>query len=129
MKGEYLPNMSGESASPWMGVRSSRPDGIPAIGLLGEAGKIAYAFSLAHNGLTLSVTIARCVAALRQHQTTPVDMKPYSIDRFRSPARFGVRSMWRTIKSLQRHGERTVCSLLLMNSAMLCFRQPRCARH
>jgi glycine/D-amino acid oxidase-like deaminating enzyme len=80
---QYLPGVNGEGGTPWMGVRPSLPDGLPAIGALSDAPRIAYAFGHAHNGLTLSAITAQCVAALMQDRAPPVDMAAYRLDRFR----------------------------------------------
>ncbi|PRY05947.1 FAD-binding oxidoreductase [Paraburkholderia sp. BL25I1N1] len=78
----YLPNVNEADATPWMGVRPSLPDGLPAIGLMRNAPRIAYAFGHAHNGLTLSAITARCVSALMQGKEAPVDLEPYRLERF-----------------------------------------------
>lgn len=79
---QYLPDLDGDGAKPWMGVRPSLPDGLPAIGILKNARGIAYAFGHAHTGLTLSAITARCVSALLQDRTPPVDTSPYRVERF-----------------------------------------------
>ncbi|WP_159462594.1 NAD(P)/FAD-dependent oxidoreductase [Caballeronia glebae] len=78
----YLPNLSGIDATPWMGVRPSLPDGLPAIGVMRSSPRVAYAFGHAHNGLTLSAITARCMSALLQGLAAPVDLQPYRLERF-----------------------------------------------
>jgi D-amino-acid dehydrogenase len=83
----YLPNVNEADAKPWMGVRPSLPDGLPAIGLMRNAPRIAYAFGHAHNGLTLSAVTARCVSALLQGKKAPVELERYRMERFLQPER------------------------------------------
>jgi D-hydroxyproline dehydrogenase len=79
---QYLRGLDGTEARPWMGIRPSLPDGLPAIGTVPGAPTIHYAFGHAHNGLTLSAVTARCVSALVQDTAPPVDMAPMSLERF-----------------------------------------------
>lgn len=58
----YLPELNGGKGQPWMGVRPSLPDGLPAIGQAPNHSTIHYAFGHAHNGLTLSAVTAELVA-------------------------------------------------------------------
>ncbi|MEX3815342.1 NAD(P)/FAD-dependent oxidoreductase [Paraburkholderia sp. BR13439] len=78
----YLPKLAGDDGVPWMGVRPSLPDGLPAIGVLRNSPRIAYAFGHAHNGLTLSAVTARCVSALLQENKPPVALHRYRLERF-----------------------------------------------
>lgn len=79
---QYLPGLDGAEARPWMGVRPSLPDGLPAIGTVPGAPSIHYAFGHAHNGLTLSAITAHCVSALVNRQPAPVDVSALSLARF-----------------------------------------------
>ncbi|MBD9667098.1 FAD-dependent oxidoreductase [Variovorax sp. VRV01] len=79
---QYLRGLDGDEAKPWMGVRPSLPDGLPAIGTVPSAPAIHYAFGHAHNGLTLSAVTARCISALVQGTAPPVDLAPLSLERF-----------------------------------------------
>jgi glycine/D-amino acid oxidase-like deaminating enzyme len=80
---DYLPGINDAKAKPWMGVRPTLPDGRPAIGQIGHARNIYYAIGHSHNGLTTSAVTARCLASLIQGRQAPVDLRPFSIERFR----------------------------------------------
>ncbi|WP_448118772.1 NAD(P)/FAD-dependent oxidoreductase [Pseudomonas serbica] len=79
---QYLPGLSAKTVEPWMGVRPSLPDGVPAIGQVkGEPG-LFYAFGHGHNGLTTSAITAHCVAALVDSREPPIDIGPFEYSRF-----------------------------------------------
>ncbi len=82
MASQYLRSLNGAEAKPWMGIRPSLPDGLPAIGKVPGSSSIYYAFGHAHNGLTLSAITARCVSALISGASPPMDLSPLSLDRF-----------------------------------------------
>ncbi|OPG72128.1 hypothetical protein B1219_18415 [Pseudomonas ogarae] len=79
---QYLPGLSAVTSEPWMGVRPSLPDGLPAIGQVKDEPGLFYAFGHAHNGLTTSAITAHCVAALVDSREPPVDMEPFDYCRF-----------------------------------------------
>lgn len=79
---QYLRQVDGAQAKPWMGIRPSLPDGLPAIGTVPDAPGIHYAFGHAHNGLTLSAVTAQCVAALVRGAAPPVGTGPMALERF-----------------------------------------------
>jgi D-amino-acid dehydrogenase len=79
---QYLRQVDGAQAKPWMGIRPSLPDGLPAIGTVPDAPGIHYAFGHAHNGLTLSAVTAQCVSALARGTAPPVDTAPMALERF-----------------------------------------------
>ncbi|MGE0800292.1 MAG: NAD(P)/FAD-dependent oxidoreductase [Lautropia sp.] len=84
---KFLPHLDGNDAVPWMGVRPSLPDGMPAIGVLVSHPRILYAVGHAHNGLTTSAITARCISAVIAGRATPIDLIPFAIERFtRRPA-------------------------------------------
>jgi glycine/D-amino acid oxidase-like deaminating enzyme len=78
----YLKGVRGEGARPWMGIRPSFPDGLPAIGRLTDHPALLYAFGHAHNGLTLSGVTSLCIAALIQGKRPPIDLAPLDLARF-----------------------------------------------
>ena len=78
----YLPGIDGRDAQPWMGVRPSFPDGMPAIGQVSGASNIFYAFGHSHIGLTTSAITARCVVSLIKGLPAPVDLTPFRLGRF-----------------------------------------------
>ncbi|AEI82440.1 D-amino acid dehydrogenase small subunit (plasmid) [Cupriavidus necator N-1] len=79
---EYLGPLNGEGAVPWMGVRPSLPDGLPAIGKVEGHTAIHYAFGHAHNGLTLSAITAKCVSAQVKGEAAPIDVSGLGLMRF-----------------------------------------------
>ena len=79
---KYLRHVNGTQAKPWMGIRPSLPDGLPAIGTVPDAPGIHYAFGHSHNGLTLSAVTAQCVSALVQRSAPPVSVAPMALERF-----------------------------------------------
>jgi len=58
----YLAPLDSDEAKPWMGVRPSLPDGMPAVGRVPGHAAIYYAFGHAHNGLTLAAITAQQIA-------------------------------------------------------------------
>ena len=66
----------------WMGFRPSLPDTLPAIGRAKATAHVIYAFGHGHLGLTQSAGTARLVADLLSNATPPIDMKPFSPQRF-----------------------------------------------
>ncbi len=78
----YLPGIRGANARSWMGVRPTFPDGMPAIGRVGQAPSVLYAFGHGHNGLTTSAITARCVSSLVRDVPPPVDLSAFRLERF-----------------------------------------------
>jgi len=79
---DYLLELDGTDAVPWMGVRPSLPDGLPAIGQVPAHPAIHYAFGHAHNGLTLSAVTAECLAAQLSATPAPMDLAALDLGRF-----------------------------------------------
>jgi len=79
---DFLPRLNGSDAVPWMGVRPSLPDGMPAIGALASTPRILYAVGHSHNGLTTSAITAQCIAAVVAGRRPPIDLSPFAIERF-----------------------------------------------
>jgi D-amino-acid dehydrogenase len=71
-----------KSRSQWMGARPTLPDYLPAIGVSRRAPNLIYAFGHQHLGLTLAATTGEIVTALAGGGGTPVDLKPFDLDRF-----------------------------------------------
>jgi D-hydroxyproline dehydrogenase len=61
---QFLPAISREGATTWMGVRSSTPDGLPFVGALTKNPRVLYAFGHGHSGLTLSAITAQKISDL-----------------------------------------------------------------
>lgn len=78
----YLPGIRGTVARPWMGVRPSFPDGMPAIGRVGHAPSVFYAFGHAHSGLTTSAITARCMSSLVRDMPPPLELSAFRLERF-----------------------------------------------
>lgn len=78
----FLPHLKTEGGRQWMGFRPSLPDSLPAIGRSRVSSQIVYAFGHGHLGLTQSAGTARIVADLLTDQTPPVDLTPFSPQRF-----------------------------------------------
>ena len=66
----------------WMGARPTLPDYLPAIGRSTRAPNLLYAFGHQHLGLTLAATTGEIVAALVADQPAPIDLAPFSLNRF-----------------------------------------------
>jgi glycine/D-amino acid oxidase-like deaminating enzyme len=80
---KYLPGLNGIGATPWMGVRPTLPDGLPAIGEVSSSTGFFYAYGHGHNGLMTSAITARCISALLARKAPPFDLKPFDLKRFR----------------------------------------------
>ncbi|WP_277978041.1 NAD(P)/FAD-dependent oxidoreductase [Pantoea endophytica] len=79
---KYLPHLNTDNAVPWMGIRPTLPDGLPAIGEISGHRGLFYAYGHGHNGLMTSAITAECVASLIGRRESPVDLQPFSITRF-----------------------------------------------
>lgn len=79
---KYLKQLNGDEGQPWMGVRPSLPDGLPAVGQLRAHPSIHYAFGHAHNGLTLSAITAAYVAAQITGKANATDTAALDLGRF-----------------------------------------------
>lgn len=78
----FLPGLNTEGGRQWMGFRPSLPDSLPAIGRSKALPNVVYAFGHGHLGLTQSSGTARIVADLLTDQNPPVDLTPFSPQRF-----------------------------------------------
>ncbi|SET49492.1 NAD(P)/FAD-dependent oxidoreductase [Oceanicella actignis] len=79
---ELLPGLATEGGTRWMGMRPSLPDSLPAIGRARATPRVIYAFGHGHLGLTQSAGTARIVADLATGARPPIDIAPYSPQRF-----------------------------------------------
>jgi D-amino-acid dehydrogenase len=66
----------------WVGARPTLPDYLPAIGRSDRASNLLYAFGHQHLGLTLGPITGETIAALAMGAPPPVDMRPFSLQRF-----------------------------------------------
>jgi D-amino-acid dehydrogenase len=78
----YLPGLSLEGGTPWMGQRPATPDSLPVLGPSPRRPDIFYAFGHGHLGLTLAATTGRMAADYFANRTPPIDPVPFSAARF-----------------------------------------------
>ncbi|WP_295072591.1 FAD-binding oxidoreductase [Tabrizicola sp.] len=78
----FFPGLKTEGGKQWMGFRPSLPDSLPAIGRSRVSPQIVYTFGHGHLGLTQSAGTARLVADLLTNASLPVDLTPFSPQRF-----------------------------------------------
>ncbi|MBP7002683.1 FAD-binding oxidoreductase [Amaricoccus sp.] len=78
----FLPGLKPEGGVQWMGHRPSLPDSLPAIGASRASRRVVYAFGHGHLGLTQSPGTARLVADLVTGAEPPIDLIPFSPQRF-----------------------------------------------
>jgi D-amino-acid dehydrogenase len=78
----FLPGLRTEGGKQWMGFRPSLPDSLPAIGRSKALPHVVYAFGHGHLGLTQSAGTARLVADLLADAAPPIDLTPFSPQRF-----------------------------------------------
>lgn len=78
----FLPGLKTEGGRQWMGFRPSLPDSLPAIGRAKASPHVVYAFGHGHLGLTQSAGTARLVADLLTGALPPIDLVPFSPQRF-----------------------------------------------
>ncbi len=78
----YLPALERDGAVRWMGHRPSLPDSLPVIGPLPRHPGIVGAFGHERRGFLESGITARCIADLVEEKAPPIDLTPFSIERF-----------------------------------------------
>ena len=78
----FLPGLKTEGGTQWMGFRPSLPDSLPAIGRSKASPHVVYAFGHGHLGLTQSAGTARLVADLLTDASPPIELTPFSPQRF-----------------------------------------------
>lgn len=79
---EYLPALRRDGAVQWMGHRPSLPDSLPIISPLRQSPGVVAAIGHERRGLTESGITARCVADLVGEKAPPIDLGPFTIERF-----------------------------------------------
>jgi D-amino-acid dehydrogenase len=77
-----LPGIDTVDMRTWMGFRPSLPDHLPVLGVAPRHNHVFFAFGHQHLGLTLAGVTAAVMAELMQTNTSPIDLKPYAVDRF-----------------------------------------------
>jgi D-amino-acid dehydrogenase len=78
----FLPDLRANPSSKWMGFRPSMPDALPVIGRSPRTPEIILAFGHHHVGMSSGCVTGRIVAALAAGEPPPVDITPFSPDRF-----------------------------------------------
>lgn len=78
----YLPALSDDGGTVWMGNRPATPDSLPVIGRSPRRADVIYAFGHGHLGLTQSATTGRLVADIVGGRDSGIDLTPFSIGRF-----------------------------------------------
>jgi len=78
----YMPGLVTTGGTQWMGFRPSLPDSLPAIGFSRRSRNIVYAFGHGHLGLTQSAGTGKLVANLLTGAPQPIDISPFSPQRF-----------------------------------------------
>lgn len=78
----FLPGLTTEGGTRWMGHRPTTADSLPVIGRSPKRADIVYAFGHSHTGLTFGPTTGRLVAELVGGRPTCVDIAPFAIERF-----------------------------------------------
>lgn len=79
---QAIPALQCEKTSEWMGHRPALPDTVPIIGPSKTTRGVFVATGHGHLGLTYAATTARLMADMVTGQPTPIDMRPYRVDRF-----------------------------------------------
>ena len=79
-----LPGANTDGASTWMGFRPSLPDHLPVLGVAPRHPNVFLAFGHQHLGLTLAGVTARIMTEVVLGRRSPIELAPYSVDRFSS---------------------------------------------
>jgi D-amino-acid dehydrogenase len=78
----YLPGLSQDGATTWMGERPTLPDSLPAIGASRDHPNLYYAFGHHHCGLTQAAISGRLIADLVAGRPPATDIQPFDLARF-----------------------------------------------
>ncbi|WP_167458784.1 NAD(P)/FAD-dependent oxidoreductase [Mesorhizobium kowhaii] len=79
---KFLPGLDPAGGREWMGFRPSLPDSVPVIGRAPGGRSVVYAFGHGHLGLTQAAATGRLIRDLVLGQTPPIDLAPFSPQRF-----------------------------------------------
>lgn len=77
-----LPSLNAEPATPWMGVRPSVPNNLPAIGAVLDRPGLFAAFGHSHYGMGMAPATGRPVAEMVEGTVPNIPMTPYATERF-----------------------------------------------
>ena len=78
----FLPGLNTEGGREWMGFRPSLPDSLPVIGRSKSSANVYYAFGHGHLGKTQAAGTARLIRDLVSGESPPLDLRPFSPQRF-----------------------------------------------
>lgn len=78
----FLPGLTAESGTEWMGFRPSLPDSLPVIGASPRLSSVYYAFGHGHLGLTQAAGTAELIASLVSGSEPDLSLDPFSATRF-----------------------------------------------
>jgi len=78
----YLPGLTPDRLSLWMGHRPCLPDSLPVISKSKVSPNIIYAFGHGHLGLTAAAMTGRLVADFVADREPSINVAPFRIDRF-----------------------------------------------
>ncbi|MBT8154093.1 FAD-dependent oxidoreductase [Epibacterium ulvae] len=79
---DFMPDLNPQGGQQWMGYRPSLPDSLPVIDYAPNAPNVIYAFGHGHLGLTQAAATAEIIANLVSHAPPPIDLTPFSANRF-----------------------------------------------
>ncbi|WP_269931471.1 NAD(P)/FAD-dependent oxidoreductase [Aminobacter sp. HY435] len=79
---KFLPGLDPSGGREWMGFRPSLPDSLPVIGGSQQHPNIHYAFGHGHLGLTQSAATGRLIRDRMLGNPLPLDIAPFSAQRF-----------------------------------------------
>ena len=77
-----LPNLNTGGATPWMGVRPSFPDGLPAIGPVCGHTNLIAAFGHSHYGMSMAPGTGRIVADILTGRAANADRSAIDPNRY-----------------------------------------------
>ena len=78
-----LPGTDTTGMRSWMGFRPSLPDHLPVMGAAPRHDNVFFAFGHQHLGLTLAGVTSAGMAELMNVSSSPLDLAPYALARFR----------------------------------------------
>jgi D-amino-acid dehydrogenase len=78
----FLPGLDPSGGREWMGFRPSLPDSLPVIGASRLSINVFYAFGHGHLGKTQAAATGRLIRDLVLGQAPPIDLAPFSPQRF-----------------------------------------------
>jgi D-amino-acid dehydrogenase len=78
----FVPGLRTEGGREWMGHRPSLPDSLPVIGRAKNHPGVYFAFGHGHLGLTQAAATGRLVSGMLMGVPSPIDISPFSAQRF-----------------------------------------------